>query len=358
MNEAKSFPLNAWYVAAWDHEVKHQLLPRRICEVAIVMYRRNDGGVAALEDACWHRLLPLSKGYLRDEEVVCGYHGLVFNAQGRCTEMPSQETLNPSACVRSFPVCERDRFVWIWMGNPALADTDLIPDLFQNSDSAWAGDGGVTYLKCDYRLLVDNLMDLTHETFVHSSSIGNRAVAEAPFTVSHTEDHARVTRWMIDIDPPPFFRAQLKEATKVDRWQVVTCYPPSTVTIDVGVAPTGTGAPEGDRSKGLTGFVIHTSTPETDRTTHYFWAFLRNYDLGSQRLTTEWREAARSIFGEDKDILEAQQVAVDEHPGREFYYLNIDGGAMWARRLIQKKIEQELGSSAQSQRVIPVKVSL
>ena len=67
------------------------------------MYRRTDGQVAALEDACWHRLLPLSMGRLEGDELVCGYHGLVYNAQGRCTHMPSQETINPSACVRSYP---------------------------------------------------------------------------------------------------------------------------------------------------------------------------------------------------------------------------------------------------------------
>lgn len=349
-----TFPANAWYVAAWDHEVTRELLPRRICNTPVILYRKLNGQVAALEDACWHRMLPLSKGHLRGDEVVCGYHGLVFNPQGRCTEMPSQETLNPSACVRTYAVAERHRFVWIWMGDPALADVSRIPNVFQNSDPAWAGDGGTTHLACDYRLLVDNLMDLTHETFVHSSSIGNRAVAEAPFTVSHTDAHARVTRWMIDIEPPPFFRKQLGKPGNVDRWQVVTFLPPSTVTIDVGVAPTGTGAPQGDRSKGLSGFVIHTSTPETDRSSHYFWAFLRDYELRDQRLTTEWRESARRIFAEDKEILEAQQNAVDEYPDRQFYNLNIDGGAVWARRLIDRMVAAEQEFAV---RTVPLKVA-
>ena len=127
----------------------------------------------ALEDACWHRLVPLSKGRLDGDEVVCGYHGLVYNAQGRCTFMPSQETINPSACVRAYPVVERHRFIWLWPGDPALADPALVPDMHWNDDPAWAGDGKTIHVKCDYRLVVDNLMDLTHETFVHGSSIGN-----------------------------------------------------------------------------------------------------------------------------------------------------------------------------------------
>ena len=105
--EKSNFPLNAWYAAAYDVEVGRSLLPRTLCNQKLVLFRKEDGSVAALEDACWHRLMPLSLGRLQGDEVTCGYHGLVFNAQGRCTHMPSQETLNPSACVRSFPVQEQ-----------------------------------------------------------------------------------------------------------------------------------------------------------------------------------------------------------------------------------------------------------
>jgi vanillate O-demethylase monooxygenase subunit len=305
------------------------------------LYRKADGTAVALEDACWHRLLPLSKGWLNGDDVTCGYHGLVFNADGRCIFMPSQETINPSACVRSYPIVEKHRFVWVWLGDPALADPAKVPDLHWNDDPAWAGDGQLSYLKCDYRLVVDNLMDLTHETFVHAGSIGNEAVAEAPFDVTHTDDHATVTRWMIDIEPPPFWAAQLGKPGKVDRWQIIHFEPPCTIAIDVGVAPAGTGAPEGDRSQGVNGFVLNTITPETESSSHYFWAFCRNYRLQDQRATTELREGVARIFQQDEDVLEAQQRAMVANPGREFYNLNIDAGAMWARRLIDNMLAKE-----------------
>ena len=120
MTDAKAFPLNAWYAAAWSHEIQHELAARTVCGHDIVLYRRSDGEVAALEDACWHRLLPLSMGRLDGDQVVCGYHGLVFNAAGRCTYMPAQKTINPSACVRAYPIVERHRLVWVWPGDPAL----------------------------------------------------------------------------------------------------------------------------------------------------------------------------------------------------------------------------------------------
>ena len=337
----QSFPLNAWYAAAWDVELKRALLPRVICGRPLVLYRKADGTAVALEDACWHRLLPLSQGWLNGDDVTCGYHGLVFNADGRCVFMPSQETINPSACVRSYPIVEKHRFVWVWLGNPALADPAKVPDLHWNDDPAWAGDGQLITLKCDYRLVVDNLMDLTHETFVHAGSIGNEAVAEAPFDVTHTEGGATVTRWMINIDPPPFWAAQLGRPGKVDRWQIIHFEPPCTIAIDVGVAPAGTGAPEGDRSQGVNGYVLNTITPETESSCHYFWAFCRNYRLQDQRATTELRQGVARIFQQDEDVLEAQQRAMEANPGREFYNLNIDAGAMWARRLIDNMLARE-----------------
>lgn len=100
-NAPRAFPLNAWYAAAWSHEIGRELSARTICGRNVVLYRRTDGEVAALEDACWHRLLPLSLGHLKGDDVMCGYHGLVFNSAGRCTYMPAQKTINPSACVRS-----------------------------------------------------------------------------------------------------------------------------------------------------------------------------------------------------------------------------------------------------------------
>jgi vanillate monooxygenase len=342
------WPRNCWYAAAYDVELKHELLGRRIAGHSLVMYRREDGRPVALENACWHRLMPLTHGKLEGDDLACGYHGLVYNPEGRCTFMPSQKTINPAARVRAYPVVEKHRFVWVWTGDPALADEDLVPDLHWNDDPEWAGDGKLIHLECGYKLIVDNLMDLTHETFVHGASIGQRSIAEVPFEVTHGRRSATVTRWMEDVEPPPFWKMQLEWKTgepagKVDRWQIIHFEPPSTIAIDVGVAPTGTGAPEGDRSAGVNGFVLNTMTPETERSCHYFWAFVRNYRLDDQRITTLIREGVTGVFAEDEEVLAAQQQGVDEHPDKQFYNLNIDGGAMWARRLIDKMMAEEDG---------------
>ena len=119
-------------------------------------------------------------GRLDGDELVCRYHGLAFGSNGQCTRMPSQDKLNPSACVRSFPVVERHRFIWVWPGDAALADPSLVPDMHWNDDPEWEGDGQAMFAECDYRLFVDNLMDLTHESFVHAISIGNKHAPRRP----------------------------------------------------------------------------------------------------------------------------------------------------------------------------------
>ena len=341
-----TFPLNAWYAAAWSHEIAHALTARTICGKDLVLYRCEDGTVAALENACWHRLLPLSLGSLHGDTVVCGYHGLAFNAAGRCTHMPAQKTINPSAGVRAFPVAERHRLLWVWPGDPALADPSDVPDFHWNDGTDWVGEGGTYYgLKCDYRLVLDNLMDLTHETYVHAGSIGNDAVTETPFDVTYAARTATVTRWMLGIEPPPFWAKNLGRPGLVDRWQIITFEAPAVIVGDVGVAPVGTGAPEGDRSQGVNGVFLGAITPESDRTCHYFWNFVRNFKVADTAFTRAVHLAhvddGRGLYDQDATILQAQQAAIDRQPRAPFYNLNIDAGALWARRLIEDMIAAE-----------------
>jgi phenylpropionate dioxygenase-like ring-hydroxylating dioxygenase large terminal subunit len=346
-NKVLGYPLNAWYVAAWDHEVTRTPLSRRIADRPLALYRTQDGRAVALADACWHRLAPLSLGKtLGGDQIQCPYHGIVYNSAGRCVSMPAQETINPSATVPSFPVVERYRYVWVWLGDATKADPDLVPDMHQMSDPAWAGDGLTIPVNCNFQLVLDNLMDLTHEEFVHGSSIGQEELSESDFVVSHEGNTVTVTRWMLNIDAPPFWRKNIQDKFpgyegKVDRWQIIHFESPSTICIDVGVAKAGTGAPDGDRSQGVNGYVMNTISPETAKTCHYFWAFMRNYRLESQLITTQLRNGVSRVFKEDEDMLEAQQAAIDANPDYEFYNLNIDAGGMWVRRLIERQLEAE-----------------
>lgn len=338
---ARSFPLNAWYAAAWRHEVgRHAILGRTVCGQRMALWRTTGGAAVALADACWHRLLPLSLGRLDGDNLVCRYHGLAFDSAGRCTRMPCQDKLNPNARVRAYPVVEKHRLVWVWPGD-AAADPALVPDLHWNDDPAWEGDGDTLFLECDYRLVIDNLMDLTHETYVHATSIGHSAIAETPARTTHDERSVTVERWMHDIDAPPFWRTQLGRPGNVDRWQIIRFEPPCTIVLDVGVAPAGTGAPQGERSEGVNGRVLNTITPQTGTRSMYFWSLLRNYRLRDQTLTNQLRVANARIFEEDRAVLEAQQQAINAAPQTALHNLNIDAGSLWARRIIAGMVEAE-----------------
>ena len=129
---------NAWYVAAWLHELEPgRPHARTIIDQPIVLYRTTTGGLVALEDRCCHRFAPLSMGRLEGDDLRCMYHGLKFAPDGRCIEIPGQKQIPQSACVRRYPVELRGSWVWVWMGDPAQADPATIPPSLALDDPAW-----------------------------------------------------------------------------------------------------------------------------------------------------------------------------------------------------------------------------
>jgi vanillate O-demethylase monooxygenase subunit len=128
----------------------------------------------------------------------------------------------------------------------------------------------------------------------------------------------------------------------VDRWQMITYLPPAHFVIDVGCADAGTGAEQGDRSHGIEMYSNHTITPETATTSHYFWHHARNFRLDEPALTARLAQATRAAFGEDVDIIEAQQDRMDRAPpGKPIVDINADAGVLQGRRLLDEMITAE-----------------
>ena len=358
MSENATFPLNAWYAAGWRCDIGASLTARVICEIPMVLFRLRDGSVSALEDVCKHRMLPLSMGRLENDQVRCGYHGMTFSASGECVKMPGLRKIVPSkaSCVRAFPVVERHNFVWVWPGDTAKADPSTIPDLHWADDPAWTYGPCYLHMACDYRLMLDNLMDLTHETYVHPGSIGQSQIEDAPFDVTTEGPYVWLKRRMIDTLAPPFLAAQLKRARgfspdHIDRWQIIRFEAPSTIVIDVGVAPTGTGAPDGDYSKGVNTHVLNAITPGSAGETHYFFTLARNFLTEDAELTESMRARNVEIFLEDKAVLEAQHKTILRLPQRSLLNIGIDNGAMRARQLIARLVAQESASAPEQNQV-------
>jgi phenylpropionate dioxygenase-like ring-hydroxylating dioxygenase large terminal subunit len=331
---------NAWYVAAWDAEIDRSPLARTICGVPVVLYRKLDRSVVALRDACPHRLLPLSMGIKEGDSIRCKYHGLKLGPDGVAEEMPLKgDRVTTGVCVESFVVAERHRFVWIWVGDKAKADEALIPDLWPCSAEGWAFDGGYYPILCDYRLVIDNLMDLTHETHVHAGSIGQPELMEAPIDTRVEGDAVTVTRWMPNIDPPPFWRDALGSEGPVDRWQICQFIVPSAVIIDVGVAPVGAGASVEAHDQGVRGFVIDVMTPASETETHYFWGMARNFNITDQGFTARFKAQQGAVFMEDVEVLEAQQRSIAANSDLKLSAYYIDQGGVRARQIIKRLSE-------------------
>jgi vanillate O-demethylase monooxygenase subunit len=172
------FLRNYWYVAAYDHELAPRPFRRIVLGEPIVLYRIEDGTPVALEDRCAHRHLPLSMGKVVADTLQCHYHGLRYDRNGVCVRVPGQELVPRSARVKSYPVVERYHWLWIWMGDPALADADKIPDYHWFDDPNWGAKGEYLHVNSNWQLIVDNLLDLTHLAFVHETTIGNPALVD------------------------------------------------------------------------------------------------------------------------------------------------------------------------------------
>jgi len=336
------FLRNYWYVAAWDREVvRKKLMRRTLLGEPVVLFRREDGTPAALEDRCCHRHAPLSAGKLLGDNIECPYHGFTYDPTGQCIRIPGQSAIPPAARVRSYPVVARNRWIWIWMGDPALADPSKIEDFHWLDDPAWAADGELLHLEGNYVLLVENLLDLSHLTFIHPTTLGTDAIAETPMKHERNGSRVKVTRWIMDRPPPPFFQRAGGLVDNIDRWQIIEFAPPAFVKLDVGGAIAGTGAIDGNRSKGITMRNMNAITPETETTTHYFWAQAHNFRTNDPTITRLLVDQVHTAFNEDLAIIKLQQQNILTRPDAPRIDMNHDAGGVQARRIIDQLLAEE-----------------
>jgi vanillate monooxygenase len=336
------FLRNGWYTALWSHELTDKPVGKTFLNEKVVLFRNASGKVGALEDCCCHRAAPLSKGELTGDYLMCGYHGLKFDVHGQCVEVPGQSLVPRGARVRSYPLREKWNVAWIWMGDPAKADESKIPDLPWLTDPGWTATPGYIHLKSNYQFLIDNLLDLTHVAYVHKKTIsGDPREATVPTKTERLPDGVRVGRWMIDFVPPPLFAKAGNFTGNVDRWQFVTWTPPSTVYLDVGCAKTGTGAPQGDRSQGISIWSTHLVTPETEDSSHYMFSFARNFAVGDEAMSKLLYEGSKATFLEDAEMLEAVQKNRRGGSLDGLVDIAADAAQLQARRMLSQLIATE-----------------
>lgn len=350
------FIKNTWYVAAWDKEVTTDgLFARTIIGMPVLMYRKENGDIVALEDRCCHRGAPLSAGRREGDCVRCMYHGLKFDAQGQCIEAPAQPRIPPQARVRTFPVVQRHRWIWIWMGDPGRADPALIAETPWLDHPDWRSLDGYIHYDVNYLLICDNLLDFSHLPFVHPTTLGGSAdyAANQP-KVERLGNGVRITRWALDIDPPPFAAAIKNWAGTVDRWNIYNFTVPAILLMDSGMAPAGQGAREGNRDGAIEFRGCQAITPETDHSTHYFFAHPHNFSIDNPEVTRSVHQSVVDAFEEDRDIITAQHKSLSLAPDFRMVAFGIDAALNQFRWMVSRQLQQEAAEAAAAHATVSI----
>ena len=337
---------NAWYMAAWSDEVEtSRLLARTLLEEPVVLFRDSGGKPRALFDRCPHRFAPLSMGRLEGDVVTCGYHGLRFGGDGACVRNP-HGPITRGLAVRGYPVVEAYRAIWIWMGDPALADAATIRDLgFLTASPETAFNKGYVLGRGHYQLFVDNILDLSHTDFLHENTLGGGSITRTPPKVAEREGGIVAIDWhSFNEVPIPLVAKRLPAGIdRVDSWTEVEWNLPGVMKLVNGAVPAGTSRERADHVVN-----VHIITPETAGTTHYFFASTRNFRVDDAAFNEEIRQTRAHIFStEDEPMIAAQQARIGDS---DFWSLKpalmkIDGGAVMVRRRMEAMIAAEHAAS-------------
>ena len=339
---------HGWYVAAWSDDLADgQLLGRTILKQPIVFYRKSDGKVAALQDRCPHRFAPLHMGkVIHGDRVQCPYHGLEFDASGACVHNPHGSRNIPSrARVRSYPVIEKHKAIWIWMGERP-ADASKVPDfsMLDNVPQLHSTKRDRITIRANYELIIDNLLDLSHTSYLHEGILGNQETVESEIAVEQEGDDVIVSRHAHDATAPGLFAILMPSTPgRVDKFTRMRWMPPSNLRLVTGIC-----WPKAIPESGTGYHAIHMLTPETDRTTHYFFTAVRfNVLTADDALNAQIQEkistTRRFAFEEqDAPVIEAQQEIIDAaETSVDPVILAIDVGPVRYKKILQKLIRAE-----------------
>jgi len=330
---------NSWYVAAWSSEVdSSRPLGRTILDEPIVMFRTENGVLVALEGRCAHRRMPLSHGKIVGDTLVCCYHGLAYDSTGQCVRIPGQSAAPTNIGVRSYPVVERYGAVWLWMGDPALADETKIFNCHLLDREGTRGHKFYYYVKANYLYLNDNLSDLLHQAYLHNPSFGgNTHSLGETIPAVYDKDGQIQVHWDWDSVPVPGIFGEFgKISGPGDGWNHSTYEPPSFYINSVGFADVGTGKANSSRPQGAgkLSFTVHQLiTPETARTTHFFKIVHCDWPA---ELLPKLKVFIDDVNEEDVWACEEQQRMEDVNPASPMSTIPTDKAVVEMRRILAR----------------------
>lgn len=295
--------MNAWYVAAMGEAVGRSLFSRTLLGRSVVMYRTASGEVAALQNRCGHRSFPLSHGTLDGDTVVCRYHGLRYGANGDCLALSDGSEPRGKMGVHRFVTAERGPLIWIWMGDPKLASATPLPHPEWLGHPDWDFSIGYAEAKGNYVHLHENLLDLSHLTYLHAKSFGTPEYARAPVEMDIKPDDIQVWR-NVQCVLPELYAKPLgwvgKRAMRRSGSQLVS----PGLHVNTGIFENLELDKQPEPQPMVK--VAQLITPETQHTTHYHYALCRNFARGDEAIGKQMLAGMSNAFSEDLYALEQQ----------------------------------------------------
>jgi phenylpropionate dioxygenase-like ring-hydroxylating dioxygenase large terminal subunit len=339
---------NCWYVIAWDHEIpaadSPKLFTRTLLNEPIVVYRTSLGEIVALEDRCPHRHAPLSLGRREGDALRCGYHGLKFNALGQCIEIPGMEQVPSKICARRYPVASKNNWIFVWMGDPAKADTAHLPDNFSCASPLWKNIPGYLHYDTPYLLICDNLLDFSHLSYVHEKTLGgSTAIAQSRPQIEpvnlHGQRGIKVSRHVANVPAPPFYQRFRAFNSPLDRWFIYEFLLPGTLLMHSGGRPIHDAID--DLSNAVQLHSCQTLSPETEHSTHYFFQQSHQAGLGDESVTRSIFNSLETAFEEDRAMISAQHRNLASAGGAAMVPLHFDSALIQFRRLVAQAVAEE-----------------
>jgi phenylpropionate dioxygenase-like ring-hydroxylating dioxygenase large terminal subunit len=348
---------NCWYALGFSEEFASGVPTKHtITGQPIVAWRATDGDVGAFDARCAHKRMPLWDGKVLEGDIIqCPYHGFAYDMSGRCVDIPAlrdrDDRLPSRARIYKYPSVEQDGLVWVWPGDPALADNHHPPRTVEIGSTDWeTSNTEPMYVEAGVRLLIENLLDLTHFYPLHSGNIGSRADAQVPIEIERSmEDGIPVIttyRPRNDFSFPPMTRDRFGVDVG-DQLQTHRMVGPGLFHVIVAVAPTGKLGTDEERS-----FILYQTITPVDES-HLVWRRSINTPAGSRwakdpsrSLLEVLAETAPTVVEEDRWALEEQQ-KMFPYPDGTFREVHIksDGPMMMGRRLLDEMEAAEIARS-------------
>ena len=284
-----------WSPVARIEDVSTQPQQVTLLDVKMALYKTESGDIHLVRDICPHRGVPLTKGWVEGEEIVCPYHGLRYNAAGQCTKIPAQPELTKISDrfrLSKFPVVQKYGLIWTSIQNHDVESAHFpVLDTWEDPAHQAILPPYVDIAGSSGRQL-EGFIDVAHFAWVHHEAFASRENPVVPKYSTIKTDYGLQTKYVSDVSNYPHGLQHL--APEGFLWKrVFDVYPPFSAILTVHFPHDGILK------------ILNACCPISHNKTRLFVPLTRNFDTtGDLQAVYDFNA---QIFAEDQDMVEAQK---------------------------------------------------